>query len=151
MNKETLQEYNTRLSENNTSLDDILTTINNLPDASSSSGGFSNVYSTEETVIGTWIDGKPLYRKVVIIENIGNAGNLEIPYNIPDSELVWVDESASFAKQWHETIPASSTYGGDLWIRAWVNMNYKHIRLRTPANLDGYSAYITLAYTKTTD
>lgn len=42
MNKETLQEYNTRLAENNTSLDDILTTINNLPDASSSSGGKVN-------------------------------------------------------------------------------------------------------------
>lgn len=24
-----------------------------------------NVYSTEETVVGTWTDGKPLYRKVV--------------------------------------------------------------------------------------
>lgn len=24
----------------------------------------SNVYSTEETVIGKWIDGKPIYRKV---------------------------------------------------------------------------------------
>ena len=30
----------------------------------SSSGGSSNVYSTTETAIGTWIDGKPLYRKV---------------------------------------------------------------------------------------
>lgn len=28
-------------------------------------GGSSDIYSTEETRIGTWIDGKPLYRKVV--------------------------------------------------------------------------------------
>lgn len=27
-------------------------------------GGNSNVYSTDETVVGTWIDGKPIYRKV---------------------------------------------------------------------------------------
>lgn len=26
--------------------------------------GTSGVYSTQETVIGTWIDGKPIYRKV---------------------------------------------------------------------------------------
>ena len=26
--------------------------------------GFGKIYSTEEQVIGTWIDGKPLYRKV---------------------------------------------------------------------------------------
>lgn len=31
----------------------------------------SEVYSTEEQVIGTWIDGKPLYRKVVQF-TIGN-------------------------------------------------------------------------------
>ena len=34
--------------------------------ANSGSGtGLSNIYSEEETVVGTWIDGKPLYRKVV--------------------------------------------------------------------------------------
>lgn len=151
MNKETLQEYNTRLAENNTSLDDVLNAVNNLPERGTGGGGSSNVYSLEETVIGTWINGKPLYRKVVFISEIGNAGNLEVPYNIPDVELIWVDETAAFAFASYETIPASSTYGGDLWIRAWTNMNLKVIRLRTPANLTGYSAYITLAYTKTTD
>ena len=30
-----------------------------------SSGGASNVYSTGETAIGTWIDGKTIYRKVI--------------------------------------------------------------------------------------
>lgn len=65
-NEETLQEYNERLEENNVSLANVLTTINNLP--SSSGGGASNIYSTEEIVIGTWIDGKPLYRKVIAVE-----------------------------------------------------------------------------------
>lgn len=40
-NEETLQEYNTRLTENNTSLDDILTTINNLPEGGTSGGSRS--------------------------------------------------------------------------------------------------------------
>jgi hypothetical protein len=26
----------------------------------------ANTYSTDETVIGTWIDGKPIYRKVIV-------------------------------------------------------------------------------------
>lgn len=30
------------------------------------SGVASNVYSTEETVVGTWIDGKPLYRRTIL-------------------------------------------------------------------------------------
>ena len=29
-------------------------------------GGSSNVYSTEETIVGTYYDGKPIYRKCVI-------------------------------------------------------------------------------------
>ena len=32
-------------------------------------GGCSNSYSTIETRIGTWIDGKPLYRSVVLVNN----------------------------------------------------------------------------------
>lgn len=30
----------------------------------------AGIYSTTETQIGTWIDGRPLYRKVVISENV---------------------------------------------------------------------------------
>lgn len=32
----------------------------------SGSGNASNKYSTEEQIVGTWIDGKPLYQKTVI-------------------------------------------------------------------------------------
>lgn len=28
-----------------------------------------NIYSTEERIVGTWIDGKPIYRKVVLVDN----------------------------------------------------------------------------------
>lgn len=60
MNKEILQEYNTRLAENNTSLDDILTTINNLPERGTGGGSRSIItvglssdttYSTSGIVI----------------------------------------------------------------------------------------------------
>ena len=32
-------------------------------------------YSTEEQVIGTWIDGKPIYRKVMSLQS-STAGNI---------------------------------------------------------------------------
>ena len=35
----------------------------------------ANEYSTTETVIGTWIDGKPLYRKVIKVTSIDSANN----------------------------------------------------------------------------
>ena len=44
-------------------------------------------YSTDEQVIGTWIDGKPLYRKVVVIDNPSEGmtfsiANIDEPINI---------------------------------------------------------------------
>ena len=42
MNKETLQEYNTRLAENNESLDNILNTINELPERDTGGGIVNN-------------------------------------------------------------------------------------------------------------
>lgn len=39
----------------------------------SSSGGASNVYSTEETAIGTWIDGKTIYRKVIDVGKLASV------------------------------------------------------------------------------
>ena len=38
-------------------------------------------YSTEERVVGTWIDGKPLYEKVITFSLTG-SGNLSYPHNI---------------------------------------------------------------------
>lgn len=35
----------------------------------SSNVGLQNIYSTEETVIGTWIDGKNIYRKIYILQS----------------------------------------------------------------------------------
>lgn len=32
-------------------------------------GNPANNYSTEEQVIGTWIDGKPLYQKTIVLKN----------------------------------------------------------------------------------
>lgn len=39
-------------------------------------GVSNNVYSTEETVIGTWIDGKPIYRKVILTNTGEPSGTL---------------------------------------------------------------------------
>lgn len=150
-NGETLQEYNTNLAENNDVLDNILDMVNNLPEGGS--GGSSlDIYSTEEIKTNkVWIDGKPIYMKTIIVEEIGNNKNFEVAYNIENVDMIWVNGEASFVSAAHETLPTSCHYGGDDWIRIWVNKNLNVIRLRSPANLTGYSAYVTLNYTKTTD
>lgn len=56
-------------------------------DAGSSGGAVdNNVYSTEERRVGTWIDGKPLYRITLIKENYSQSGDVVVrslaEYNI---------------------------------------------------------------------
>lgn len=45
-------------------------------------GSVDNVYSTEETVVGKWVDGKPIYRRTYIFE--------DGPINFPKDETVYV-------------------------------------------------------------
>lgn len=149
-NEETLQEYNTRLTENNTSLNNILSMINELPEGGSS-GGTSDIYSTEESVIGTWIDGKPIYRKVIVIETLSKGVDLLKSHNIENSDAIWINESASFLANVNETLGVNWFFSTSDWVRTWINKDNKSIRIKSPSNLSTLSAYITLEYTKTTD
>lgn len=47
-----------------------------------------NVYSTTEQVVGTWIDGKPIYRKVYIFSI--TTTNSEVSIDISDTNIVGV-------------------------------------------------------------
>lgn len=148
-NGETLQEYNTNLAENNDVLDNILNMVNNLPEGGSSVN--SNVYSTEETVVGTWLDGRPVYRKTMIIESIGNNVNTEFSYYIENVEKIWINHGVSFINNGYESQSLNWFYSTTDFMRTWVNANLNGIRLRAAADLTAFSGYIVLEYTKTTD
>lgn len=138
-NEETLQEYNTRLAENNTSLGNILTTINNL--STSDSGSTSNNYSTEEQVVGTWIDGKPLYRKTIYITNLSTQQS----YGISNVDVIYVDYGHSFVSWDLNTLVYTPQ-------RANFTINKTQgIIWGETSGLSDWKGYITLEYTKTTD
>lgn len=65
---------------------------------SDSGGSSEEVYSTEETRIGTWIDGKPLYRKVLVgeVTNV-NATYVSIYDNfLPEKNLIFAKGRVMF-------------------------------------------------------
>ena len=109
-----------------------------------------NVYSTEETIVGKWIDGKPIYRKVVSIPLRDNI-NDEVPYNIENVDSIWINESASFVKISYEVLPVNWVYSTSDYMRTWINTNLKMIRIKSPSALGGRTMYLVLEYTKTTD
>lgn len=62
----------------------------------SSGGGSSHNYSTTEQVVGTWVDGSPVYEKTFVINNPA-TGNNTITHNI--SNLDMLISVSGFAKR----------------------------------------------------
>lgn len=140
-NEESLQEYNTRLAENNTSLDNILTTINNLPDGGGSSG-MSDVYSTEETVIGTWINGEPLYRKVIVTDTVNLSAGSHKLANLDASCLVKSLRCLLYGPTGQFVLGSDTS-----------EINHKNNNIIVKTTIDWGSGYVEIVveYTKTTD
>lgn len=116
-------------------------------------------YSTDEQVIGTWVDGKPLYQKTLVINSLSSGDN-DINHNISNLGEV-VNAFGTVTRVISELdgkarhiIP--STGGATNINRAFDIQNiYRDTVLVTIGS--GWSSYtfsdarITLQYTKTTD
>ena len=143
-NEETLQEYNERLEENNVSLANVLTTIKNLP--SSSGGGTSDIYSTEETVIGTFLD-KPLYRKVIAVNRTFkdmdkifiNYLNVETMVHIGSFQKRDSENRYLFDQFYDSSTRKFTPQYNDGYVLFWITES------------ETYIATVWIEYTKTTD
>ena len=111
-----------------------------------------NEYSTTETIVGTWINSKPIYRKV-ISQNITNyTGDININLNTANIELftdarVLVDTD-SFTSVTHSQ-PSTNFYIRNFVFRKSANNN----TVTVSTNIEGLSGtiYVIIEYTKTTD
>lgn len=116
----------------------------------------SNNYSTKEQLIGKWIDGKPLYQKVVFIDSLPNATSQTYPHNVENAETIYIaggflkDSSGNFLLT--HAIPMNATNINTLGDQMWnCNVNLNDILFMTGVNRSNESAYVILNYTKTTD
>lgn len=114
----------------------------------------NNTYSTEEQVIGTWIDGKPIYRKVISIGSLPNNGSVSISTDITnieqmtDMKMIWRDteDKAWINQNRIDSLSVMVRYyyrysNNTIWISA-IGADWS----RRTSN-----AYAILEYTKTTD
>ena len=106
-----------------------------------------NEYSTDEQLVGHWIDGKPLYQKTIV-------QNLTLPIN---SAQVNFGDISDLHIDYGTVVELAFNEDG-----YWVNQSDVAIWLRKPNNNFGGrstltnvartgTAYITIRYTKTTD
>lgn len=116
-------------------------------------------YSTDEQLIGTWIDGKPLYQKTIdtgALPSTGTSGifQKEVPHNVQGIERV-VDISGYARRPSTGLIMAfnhSLTQSGTVKYVVAV-ANDTNVSIISAANLSANytESFVTIKYTKTTD
>lgn len=122
-----------------------------------SDGTSEDVYSTEEVRIGTWIDGKPLYRKVIIGTFTNSNGQFTVGGIAADIDSIVTahgfvkrkDDNVSFQ------IPMAmigregsiGVYNMGVNLYAFANITDSN----TATKLSNQPVYMIVEYTKTTD
>lgn len=113
----------------------------------------NNTYSTNEQVVGTWIDGKPIYRRVVMLTAPTTKNTQGTPVNISDVDTV-INLSNTIKSNSGAVIEVLSTaynniyvmYSGDTGsLAAWTGI------LSDSSTWAGAQVIATIEYTKTTD
>lgn len=118
----------------------------------SGGGSYEEIYSTEETRIGTWIDGKPVYRKTYFKESdsysTGAWHSLFGP--LPDVKTV-VSLTGSFEYAAEKfPVPLIITSGNTMAFR-YSNGYIDAFSLDSNYAQNGKNYHVTIEYTKTTD
>lgn len=110
-----------------------------------------NRYSTtEETIVGVWIDNKPIYRKVINIGSITNtSGNNIVNPNIDNLDtLISLDGMFKVSDNiipinFYNSVTASGSYS----FCCFYSNNNLYILCKTAIN----SGFVIMEYTKTID
>ena len=112
-------------------------------------GGYAHHYSTTEHIVGTWIDGKPLYEITIPTGTLPNNTSMDLP---TPSNIKEVVNYSGFIKSTTDATtqrPIPFSAGGTNDIR--VDLNSSTLRIWTFSDWRTYSGYLVVQYTKTTD
>lgn len=116
-----------------------------------SSGGGSVNYSTEEQVIGTWIDGSILYQKTYYCGNIGNNTITNTPLNINYlRKIVYIGGVAMSVNNNAIVRPLPQVDNSSMSNCIRIDTTDTLLRTITSGDWSTYDAYITIRYTKIT-
>lgn len=102
--------------------------------------GALQTYDDAETDTGKkWIDGRPIYRKVVFIETMPNNASLGTPHGITDLDFMTSLTGVAIGSV-SRPIPYSNS--------VLLSYNATNISLLTSIDMSAYSAYVTCEYVK---
>lgn len=118
----------------------------------------TNVYSTTEQVVGTWIDGKPIYRKVFSGTTPSSSTNTDL-HDITSLNLDSCVSLSGYVKSgtyvpMNNSINIQNTYMAGFICSIFLKSSsgiYTHIRGGFGSDVQNSPYTIILEYTKTTD
>ena len=109
------------------------------------------VYTTDETVIGTWVDGKPLYRKVLYARgvNIANETTKVLDTTLNTSYISGIIRMNGGFFGTNGAFYTMPYNGGTNFSRLYINETGLCIQSKFGGTIGAYNFIIE--YTKTTD
>ena len=116
----------------------------------SGSGSEWHEYSTDEKIVGKWVDGKPLYEKTVEIGYLSNNTSTPYPHGISNIKRV-VSHSGGAINSSGVYLPLPKVSPSGLQYAVDIAVTTSDIVISTGSDRSGYYGYVTLRYTKTTD
>ena len=116
----------------------------------------NDLYSTNEKIVGKWINGKPLYRKVIAITTPTVATEGTFPTNkwiatrLTNIDTIYIKNAFIVADNIKYNIPYITKSGGRLGII--INSTNDGMEVITNTTIfSNKNGYAILEYTKTTD
>ena len=105
-------------------------------------------FSTDEIIVGKWIDGKNIYRKVIDVRNNG-LGVKSFNINVTDLNIDYLVNSNVLGSGYN-------IYGGNKWVLSCVtesgrNLYLEGVTQNIRGNSNEYMHFAILEYTKTTN
>jgi hypothetical protein len=112
--------------------------------------GYTENYSTIEMKVGTWINGKPIYKKTVDTGGLPNATSKNVAHNISNIEWVVNSEGQAYSGTTWVSLNRKGAYDDASSVRLAVT--HTQIGIATLGDMSQYTqSYVTILYTKTTD
>lgn len=117
----------------------------------SGQGVEANNFSTDEKVIGTWVDGKPLYQKTIDCGTLPNASDKYVDTGVTNVKDVIFSIGMAYNSDHTGKIVLPRILKDNADIMYSFTSDLSRIRIITESNRSSVYAYITLQYIKTTD
>lgn len=147
---DTIKSFNDSKIGNPTNLN---TTSKNVVDAVNEvHSNLSNLalYSTSETLIGKWINGKSIYRKVIDFGALPNNTQKNLNHNISNVDMFTNVYGIAYTSGYVYTYPLPLMYkGSDSNYNVELMVSKQSISMSSNTDRSALSAYVVLEYTKT--